>query len=175
MTQPISPTPPTPPTLRTNSGAVTKILGAKNIRKLKQIDLEPAMYAANQVVTVIANLPINASAPQQTAYTAYQLYLIETWLSAHFVAMTEPSLRKASESIGGASQSLMAQAGMNLSMTSYGQQCLILDINGSLAWLDKHISQGKRSSPSISYLGTNYGNYYGYGGYPWRFFGLYSG
>ena len=166
MTQPIT------PTMRTTPQMVIKILGAHNARKIKSLNLEPFIAAANQLTTFCANQPISPTAPQQTAYSDYQLQMLETWLAAHFTAMMEPSFRKTSENMGGASQSLMAAPGMNLSMTPFGQQALLIDLNGNLAYLDKHISQGHRSVPTIYYLGTNHNNLYGYGGQPWRFMSL---
>lgn len=105
-------------------------------------------------------------------YTPQELINIETWLAAHFVAIRDPLYT--SQSLGPASGALLRQGGMNLGQTPYGQQAMLLDINGGLAWLDQHISRGNRTKVGITYLGTNQRAAWYYG-YPWRFYALGTG
>jgi hypothetical protein len=105
-------------------------------------------------------------------YTAKELAVIETWLAAHFCAIRDPLYT--SQSLGPASGAMLRTGGMNLAQTPYGQQAMFLDINGGLAWLDKHISQGQRTKVGITYLGTNQRAAWYYG-YPWRFYALGTG
>jgi hypothetical protein len=105
-------------------------------------------------------------------YTPQELAVIETWLAAHFVAIRFPLYT--SQSLGPASGAMLRQGGMNLAQTPFGQQAMLLDINGGLAWLDKHISQGNRAKVGITYLGTNQRAAWYYG-YPWRFYALGTG
>lgn len=121
-------------------------------------DLEPFITAANELVTEIC----------ASTGTAERLKLIETWLAAHFLAIRDP--RYTSETIGQASASYAQNTGMNLSMTPYGQQAMLLDTKGGLAWLDKHISQGKRSRVGMIWLGTDQRTKVL--NYPWRYIGL---
>lgn len=106
-------------------------------------DLLPFIAAANELVTELC-------AP--AGYTPTRLAIIETWLAAHFLAIRDP--RYTSERMGAAGATMATQIGLNMALTPYGQNAQVLDTNGSLAWIDKHISQGKRAKVSIMYLGT---------------------
>lgn len=129
--------------------------------------LQPFIDAAHElVVEICQNAPLVGT---QTAYSTERLKQIETWLAAHFLAVRDP--RYISESVGPASASTGQQMGLNLGLTPYGQQAMLLDTKGGLAWLDKHISQGKRARVGIVYLGTQRQHWLDY---PWRFFGVYQ-
>lgn len=118
-------------------------------------DLTPFIAAAEELVTELC-------AP--AGYDATRLPIIEVWLAAHFVAIRDPRYQE--EHIGAAGVSYQAQVGLNLGLTPYGQQAMLLDTKGGLAWIDKHISQGKRAKAGITYLGTDFKRFYAY---PWRF------
>lgn len=127
-------------------------------------DLTPFIAAAEELVTQLSLTDCGA------AYSADRLRIIETWLAAHFLAIRDP--RYQSETMGAASVTkALGQMGMNLGMTPYGQQAMLLDTCGWLAWLDKHISQGKRGKVSVLWLGTNQRSLVDF---PWRFFGLFG-
>ncbi len=111
-------------------------------------DLTPFIAAADELVTELCQ-----NAWQGPNYTEERLEIIETWLAAHFVSIRDP--RYVSESMGAASVSTGMTLAQNLGLTSYGQQALLLDTNGGLAWIDKHKSQGKRSRVGITWLGTD--------------------
>lgn len=83
--------------------------------------------AANILVNGIVGLP------------AATLKEIERWLSAHFVSIRDQ--RVSSESAG-VSQSFQVSLGLNLQVTMYGQQALMLDTTGYL--LRKSLSKGAR-------------------------------
>jgi hypothetical protein len=103
------------------------------------------------------------------ALTVDRLTIIETWLSAHFVAIRDP--RYQAETMGAASATYINSPGPNLALTPYGQQAMLLDSTGNLAWFDKHVTQGKRAKVGITYLGTR--NPYrtdGWLTYGWRFY-----
>lgn len=118
-------------------------------------DLQPFIDAANELVTEVCAV---------AGVSTNRLKIIETWLSAHFIAIRDP--RYTSRSLGDASHAFQSQVGLNLGLTPYGQQAMLLDTKGGLAWLDKHISQGKRARVQVTYLGTDKSNY------PYRFYGL---
>jgi hypothetical protein len=109
-------------------------------------NLDPFIEAANELVTEIC-------APAVNGYSATRLKQIETWLAAHFLAVRDP--RYASESMGQASASVQGQVGMNLSLTTYGQQAMLLDTKGGLARLDVHVAKGQRATVSITWLGND--------------------
>ena len=121
-------------------------------------NLRPFIITANQLVTEIC-----ASTGK---YSAERLKLIEAWLACHFLAVRDP--RYQSETIGAASATIQGGTmGMNLGLTPYGQQAMLLDTAGGLAWLDQHISRGKRQTAGITYLGTCKRAWVDY---PWRFY-----
>lgn len=128
-------------------------------------NLSPFIDMANELVTELC-LPV-------AAYSDRRLKQIETLLAAHFICIRDP--RYTSEHIGQASVTYQAHIGPNLELTPYGMQAQVLDTNGSLAWIDKHISQGKRAKPGIVWLGTKcldkrwnfaWKFYAAFGGYP---------
>lgn len=124
-------------------------------------NLAPFRIAANELVTEIC-----ASAG---VYSSTRLKSIETWLAAHFLAVRDP--RYQSESIGAASATIQSgQMGMNLSLTTYGQQALLMDTQGGLARLNTHISQGKRAKAGILHLGSKR-ELERWSTFPWRFLG----
>lgn len=121
-------------------------------------DLNPFIAAAEELVTELC-VP--------AGYSAGRLAIIETWLAAHFVAIRDP--RYVSESLGGESFSVAIQTGLNLGLTPYGQQAMLLDTNGSLARIDKHVAQGKRATVQITWLGSSPDRYLDR---PWLFTNL---
>lgn len=140
-------------------------------------DLSPFIVAANELVTEICaatepNPRCITPSPGfgQTPYSEVRLTQIETWLAAHFLAIRDP--RYAAETIGKASVVFQQQIGLNMGLTPYGQQAMLLDTHGGLAWLDKHISQGKRAKVGIISLKTSFRGWYEY---PFRFYGLFNG
>jgi len=107
-------------------------------------DLTPFIAAAEQLVTAMC-VPTGK-------YSDDNLKEIERWLAAHFLAIRSP--RYLSESLGPQSHSIALQVGLNLGLTPYGQQAMLLDFLGGLAYLDKHVTQGKRGRPRITSLRT---------------------
>ena len=107
-------------------------------------DLDPFINAANELV--------NEYCAVISTYTETRLTLIETWLAAHFYAIRDP--RAASESVG-VGASYQYKVDLNLSVTTYGQQAMLLDTAGGLAALSKRSSEGqKKASFSIAWMGT---------------------
>lgn len=140
-------------------------------------NLTPFIAAAEQLVDrVCANSPGGQETGSPSfvgnpvVYSAQELATIETWLAAHFVAIRDPLY--ASTSMGPASKSVIRSGGMNLAQTPYGQQAMLLDMNGGLAWLDKHISQGRRARAGIVHLGHRRDRWLYF---PWRFYALGTG
>lgn len=127
------------------------------------IDFDPSIADFTPFIAAAEELVTELCVP--AGYTPTRLAIIETWLAAHFLAIRDP--RYISESIGQASISTGMTLAQNLALTPYGQQSQLLDTNGSLAWIDKHISQGKRAKVSLSYLGTKCPTG---PGFQWRFY-----
>lgn len=175
---------PTPPACRCSAADVAAIIEIDP----SILNLTPFILAANQLVTEICANTVppfgqsrqnsyrpqgEAAQPGQAFYQTYdndRLKAIETWLAAHFYAIRDP--RFAAQTMGRQSATYQNQVGLNLSQTPYGQQAKILDTHGGLAWLDAHLSQGKRGQAGIVYLGSRRAKYQTY---PWRFYQIFDG
>lgn len=96
-------------------------------------DLTPYITAANLLVTDLLG---------SSTLSSDTLKEIERWLSAHFVAIRDP--RRASEKAGSVGESYQYKLGLRLSVTTYGQQAILLDTTGTLADVDEN--GGKRSA-----------------------------
>lgn len=95
-------------------------------------DITPFITAANLLVTKECTA---------SSLTAALLKEIERWLAAHFVAIRD--MRRASEKAGTVGENFQHSLGLNLQVTMYGQQALMLDTSGALAALS---SGGARSA-----------------------------
>jgi hypothetical protein len=105
------------------------------------ISLTPFISIAN--LTVINNCTGIAADVQKE---------VERWLSAHFYAIRDQ--RIASEGVGGVQASYQYRVGFFLENTMYGQQAMLLDNTGGLSRLNSKMKDSKKSSSSITYLGT---------------------
>ena len=97
------------------------------------VDLTPFITVANQLVNRLAASDCGSSLIDA------ELESIETWLAAHFAAITDPSIAIESEKVEGASVKLsrgnVASKG-GLRSTQYGQMANLLS-GGCLQELDK--------------------------------------
>lgn len=110
----------------------------------EDIRLTPFIEAADELVTELC---------LESGYSSSRLRLISLWLSAHFYAIRDP--RVASEGAGGVDIRYQHKVGMGLQVTTYGQQVMILDTDGSLASLNKTAEEGTgKAVVGISWLGT---------------------
>lgn len=124
--------------IRTTEAAIKQIIEVDST-----ISLTPFIAVANELVTELCS---------DSNYTSTRLELIERWLSAHFYAVRDP--RPTSESAG-VSVSYAISIGQNLSLTTYGQQAMLLDTAGNLAALNNRTSKGSKVTPGISWLGKD--------------------
>ena len=109
-------------------------------------DLTPFIDVANQLVTDVCT---------DSDYTDAKLPIIETWLAAHFYAIRDP--RPDSQKAGSVSQKLQYKVDLNLAVTTYGQQAMIIDTAGNLAKLNKQATTGNVvASASITWMGDDY-------------------
>ena len=69
------------------------------------------------------------------AFTEDYLTEIERWLAAHFTAIRYT--RTSSETIGQTSESYQYKVDLDLRVTMYGQQAIVLDTTGTLSRLGK--------------------------------------
>jgi len=120
---------------RTSSAAVAAIIETE-----VSIDLTPFIEAANHIVTRVCT---------DSDYADTELELIERWLAAHFYAIRDP--RVADEAAGSVSQRFQYKVDLNLSVTTYGQQAMMLDTEGNLATLSR--GRGKTVG-GATWLGT---------------------
>lgn len=70
---------------------------------------------------------------------------VELYLSAHFIALRDQ--RVASEKADVVAQSFQFRVGLNLNVTIYGQQVMILDTSGAFSQLQENA--GKGASPFV--------------------------
>lgn len=87
-----------------------------------------------------------------SAYTAAELEMIATWLSAHFYAIRDP--RALVEDLGRISTTIESKVSLGLDVTRYGQMAMLLDWYGGLAALNEQmIKNGGRRNIAITWLG----------------------
>lgn len=84
-------------------------------------------------------------------YSDAKLELIERWLAAHFCAIKDT--RAASEKAGSVGQSFQHKVDLNLAVTMYGQQAMLIDNAGNLAALNKQATDGVPKRAGITWLG----------------------
>jgi len=96
-------------------------------------DLTPFIHVANKIVS---------SECTDSSLDSDDKKEIERWLAAHFVAIRD--MRKASEKAGPVADSNQYKLGLNLQVTMYGQQAMIVDTSGALARLNKQAQDGVR-------------------------------
>jgi hypothetical protein len=127
---------------RTTSAAVALLIEVD-----EDISLTPFIETANALVTEVCEDNEDAD------YDATRLELIERWLSAHFYAVRDP--RAASETAGRVNARYQYKVDLNLAVTTYGQQAMLLDTAGGLARLNRETVNGtRRRAGVISWLGT---------------------
>jgi hypothetical protein len=107
-------------------------------------DLTPYIRPANDLVTELC---------LASGYSDSRLKDIELWLAAHLVACTPQAPQVSSESTG-ISTSYLKTVGLNLNLTTYGQQVMLIDTAGNLAQLNKQASTGGKGSVGVTWLGT---------------------
>jgi hypothetical protein len=107
------------------------------------ISLDPFIEVANELVT---------EACGDYGHTDTRLELIERWLAAHFYAMRDP--RPLSEKAGPVSETFQSKVGLNLAVSHYGQQAMVLDTSGGLAAMSRKATTGKRIA-SASWVGVD--------------------
>ena len=121
----------------------TDILVKEIIETDTSVSLSPFIAIANELVTEVCG----------EAHAETRLTLIETWLTAHFYAIRDNRL--ASEDLNFMELGLKYQykLGLNLQVTMYGQQVLIMDTSGGFANLNLSAENGKVAK-TIQWLGT---------------------
>jgi len=91
-------------------------------------DLTPFITAAYLVVE-------NNLTDSSVGHDDDTLKEIERWLAAHFAAIKD--MRVAREQAGPVSEAKQYKVGLNLQVTVYGQQAILLDNSGTLAQLSE--------------------------------------
>lgn len=126
---------------RTTPSAVKKIIETDDTIST---DLASFIETANQIVTDCCG---------GAGYTDAKLELIERWLSAHFYAIRDP--RTSKEGAGSVNATYRSKVDLNLALTHYGQQAMLIDTEGGLAALNGRATKGKaKVTPSISWAGA---------------------
>jgi len=102
------------------------------------IPLTPFIDVANDMVTDVC---------LDSGYTDAKLALIETWLAAHFYAIRD--LRVDMEKAGSVSQKFQFEVDLNLAVTIYGQQAMVIDTDGNLAKVNKQATTGNATLKKV--------------------------
>lgn len=108
------------------------------------IDLTPFIETASALV----DDPVATGSP---SYTDAKLELIERWLAAHFYRIRDMAVQQ--EYAKGVGQMFQFKVDLNLHVTMYGQQAMLLDTDGNLAKLNKRAKDGI-SKGTVLWLGT---------------------
>ena len=103
-------------------------------------DFTPFITAGNLIVT--DNLSDSA-----LGISTATLKEIERWIVAHLVRVRSPMA--SSEKAGPVSEAAQYKLGLNLQVTTYGQQAIMLDPTGTLAMLSSGVGGGLASTISI--------------------------
>ena len=106
------------------------------------IEIDPLLTNISIFIATANNL-VDRIAVKDATVEEVTLKLIERWLSAHFVAIRD--MRSADEKAGSVAQSFQYKVGLNLQVTIYGQQAMMLDSTGLLSDINKN---GKDTSQS---------------------------
>jgi hypothetical protein len=107
------------------------------------IDLTPFIETASELVTEVCAI---------ASYSVTRLELIERWLSAHFYAIRDP--RTTQEKAGSVGENFESKVDLNLALTRYGQQAMMLDTAGGLLALSS-AAPARSRTPSVVWLGTS--------------------
>jgi hypothetical protein len=124
-----------------------EVLGVLSFTPTKE-DLQPFLDAANELVTELCG----------GLYAADRLKNIEIFLAAHFVAVGDRNYYAGMvtmESLGEQNTQYATPKPADFSMTAYGQQALLLDTKGGLAYIAFHVAKGKRAKVGVVHLGTS--------------------
>ena len=120
---------------RTNAAAVGKIVEIDPLIT----DLTPFIDTASELVTEVCATALKEDGTE--FYTPVRLELIERWLAAHFYKIRDQMVTSEQASV--VQQSFGMKLGLNLAVTTYGQQAMILDTYGGLAQLNKAAESGR--------------------------------
>lgn len=100
----------------------------------------PSLIPYIDAATLVVDRVASCAARRSRTLSTDELLKIETWLAAHFYAMSDQTY--SSKSTSGASGSFHGQTGMNLDATKYGQTAKTLDYSGCLTAIDKRAFAG---------------------------------
>ena len=123
---------------RTTDAAVRAILDDDST-----IDTAPFIEVATDLVDSVC---------LNSGYSAAKLELIERWLAAHFYRIRDMAVDN--EKAGAVAQAFQFEVDLNLNVTMYGQQAMLIDHKGNLAALNKRVKEGGPTVASITHLGT---------------------
>lgn len=129
---------------RTDADLVKAVLAPGNDYDLANApSLTRFITTANLVTSRVAA----CATAKDIALSTEELTEIETWLAAHYYAMSDQTY--ASKTTGGQSASFHGQTGKRLEATKYGQTALDLDYSGCLSAISL------RAFASSKWLGKN--------------------
>jgi len=91
-------------------------------------NLDAFILTANELVTEMCTGTKGPQAPNE--YSDARLELIERWLTAHFYHILDQRIK--TEAAGSVRGEYQHKVDLNLAVTTYGQQAMMLDTNGAL-------------------------------------------
>ena len=100
-------------------------------------ELDPFISVAHEIVNEVCTSSI---------LTEKLKFEIERWLSAHFAAVADP--RSMIEKADEVSIHYQTKLGLNLQVTHWGQQAMMIDISGAL----QDLNNGRKKA-SLAYIG----------------------
>ena len=136
---------------RTTPEKVREILRIK-----PTVDLNPYINDASDLVTEVCSI-VKKEDGVTPYHTEARLTRIETWLAAHFVSVNYR--RRIQEQAGSVGANYEGKVDLNLQVTEYGQQAIVLDTSGALAKFNNALNQVTTPLPvgvsrkAVHYLG----------------------
>lgn len=116
-------------------------------------DLVPFIETASALVDSHCVAPVDGNG--NPINNATRLELIERWLTAHFYSIRDNATRTKTEKAGSVGASYSEKNDLNLNLTHWGQQAMMLDTSQGLAdWnKDMQADRGKTSRARVGWGG----------------------
>jgi hypothetical protein len=119
----------------------------------EDITVTPFITAANLLVNRIC-VPAKDADGDPYYTDEEELTIIETWLAAHFYCVRDA--RTQFEGVGPLMTRFQTQVDLNLNVTEYGQQAMLLDTSGKLAEFNRTLEKGPiKRRVGVTWLGTD--------------------
>lgn len=115
-------------------------------------DLTPFIRSAHRLIVRFCEPYLTEAVAPAVLYTTDDLEDIETWLAAHFYACLRRQVR--AEQAGAVRSDYESKVDLRLNVTIYGQQAMVLDVNGGLAGWNNTLGNRLSVVASVQWLGV---------------------